>query len=58
MGRAKVYTDDELRQRKREAQKRYYRSNKAAYEKNAMKYWAKRLAKAGYTVIPPGGDKA
>lgn len=58
MGRTKVYTDDELRQRKREAKKRYYRANKAVYEKNAMKYWAKKLAKAGYTVIPPGGDKA
>ena len=58
MGRKKLYTDDELRQRKREAKKRYYRKNKDVYEKNAIKYWAKRLAKAGYTVIPPGGDKA
>lgn len=58
MGRRKVYTDDELRQRQREAKRRYYRKNKAVYEKNAIKYWAKRLVKAGYTVIPPGGDKA
>lgn len=56
MGRAKVYTEEERRQRKREAQRRYYHANKTGYEKRALKFWAKKLIEAGYTVIAPGGD--
>lgn len=55
MGRGKVYTEEEKRQRKRESQRRYYHDNKAGYEKRAIKYWAKKLTEAGYTVIAPGG---
>ena len=55
MGRRKIYTEEELRSRKRDAQRRYYHENKAEFEKRAIKYWVKKLTKAGYTVIAPGG---
>ena len=57
MGRRKIYTEEERKERKREAQRRYYRDNKSGYQKRALKYWARMLENAGYTVIPPGGGQ-
>lgn len=56
MGRVKVYTEEERRQRKREAQRRYYRDNKNTYQRAQMRHWIKKLTEAGYTVIAPGGE--
>lgn len=58
MGRRKIYTEEERKERKREAQRRYYHANKDGYEKRGLRYWAKKLESAGYTVIAPGGEKA
>ena len=56
MGRRKMYTEEESRNRRREAERRYYREHKDGFEKRAMKHWIKKLTQAGYTVIAPGGE--
>lgn len=56
MGRRKMYTEEESRNRKREAQRRYYKENKSTYQRAQMRHWIKKLTKAGYTVIAPGGE--
>lgn len=58
MGRKKRYTDAEREIKRKEAVKRYYESHKGDYVRRSVKYWAGRLRKEGYTVIPPGGDEA
>lgn len=57
MARPKMYTEEERLARKRERQRRYYKTHSGAYEKAQIRYWIKRLRQNGYTVIEPGEER-